>query len=51
MDRPELRDRFLRERQLLADLNHPSIARLLDAGHASDDRPYLVMVVRGRCSD
>jgi len=42
-DRPAWRDRFLRERQLLADLNHPSIARLLDAGHTSDGRPYLVM--------
>ena len=42
-DRPSWRDRFLRERQLLADLNHPSIARLLDAGHTSDGRPYLVM--------
>lgn len=42
-DRPEWRDRFLRERQLLAYLNHPSIARLLDAGHTDDRRPYLVM--------
>jgi serine/threonine-protein kinase len=42
-DRPAWRDRFLRERQLLADLNHPSIARLLDAGHTGDGRPYLVM--------
>ncbi|HUR36126.1 MAG TPA: protein kinase [Vicinamibacterales bacterium] len=37
------RDRFLRERQLLASLNHPSIVRLLDAGHTDDGRPYLVM--------
>jgi serine/threonine protein kinase len=37
------RDRFLRERQLLASLSHPSIVHLLDAGHASDGRPYLVM--------
>jgi tetratricopeptide (TPR) repeat protein/predicted Ser/Thr protein kinase len=42
-DRPALRDRFLRERQFLADLNHPAIARLLDAGHTEDERPYLVM--------
>lgn len=34
---------FLRERQLLADLSHPAIARLLDAGHTEDGRPYLVM--------
>jgi tetratricopeptide (TPR) repeat protein len=42
-DRPAWRERFLRERQLLAYLNHPSIARLLDAGHTEDGRPYLVM--------
>jgi tetratricopeptide (TPR) repeat protein len=42
-DRPEWRERFLRERQLLADLNHPSIARLMDAGHTGDGLPYLVM--------
>jgi serine/threonine protein kinase len=42
-DRPAWRDRFLRERQLLAYLNHSSIARLLDAGHTEDGRPYLVM--------
>jgi len=37
------RDRFLRERQLLASLSHPSIVHLLDAGHVPDGRPYLVM--------
>ena len=37
------RDRFLRERQILATLNHPGIARLLDAGHTNDGQPYLVM--------
>ena len=37
------RDRFFRERQLLASLSHPSIVHLLDAGHAPDGRPYLVM--------
>ena len=40
-------ERFLRERQILASLSHPNIARLLDAGHTSDGngelRPYLVM--------
>src|SRR5262245_30388702 len=41
-DRPAWRERFLRERQLLADLNHPSIARLLDAGHTIDGHPFLV---------
>lgn len=43
VDRPSFRDRFLNERQILANLNHPSIARLLDAGHTGDGRPYLVM--------
>ncbi len=42
-ERPSWRERFLRERQLLADLNHPSVARLLDAGHTADGRPYLAM--------
>jgi tetratricopeptide (TPR) repeat protein len=42
-DRPAWRDRFLRERQLLAYLNHSSIARLLDAGQTGDGLPYLVM--------
>jgi tetratricopeptide (TPR) repeat protein/predicted Ser/Thr protein kinase len=36
-------ERFLRERQLLADLNHPSLTCLLDAGHTSEGRPYLAM--------
>ena len=42
-DSPSRRERFLRERQLLAYLNHPSIARLLDAGHTADGRPWLAM--------
>src|SRR5438270_2953922 len=42
-DRPSWRDRFLRERQLLANLNHPFIARVIDAGHTGDSQPYLVM--------
>jgi serine/threonine-protein kinase len=42
-DRPAWRDRFLRERQLLASLDHPAIARVIDAGGAGDRRPYLVM--------
>ncbi len=36
-------ERFLRERRILASLNHPGIARLFDAGHTGDGRPYLVM--------
>ena len=38
-----LRDRFLNERQILASLQHPGIARLLDAGQTEDGKPYLVM--------
>ncbi len=43
MDTPELRARFLHERQLLAGLAHPSIARLLDGGVTDEGRPYFVM--------
>lgn len=43
--RPGLGDdlvaRFRAERQILAGLDHPAIARLLDGGAASDGRPYL----------
>ena len=41
--RPAFRKRFLRERQFLASLNHPSIVHVIDAGHTNDGRPYLVM--------
>jgi len=34
---------FTRERQLLAKLEHPGIARLIDGGIATDGRPYLAM--------
>jgi serine/threonine-protein kinase len=36
-------ERFRAERQILAGLNHPGIARLLDGGIAEDGLPYLVM--------
>lgn len=36
-------ERFNVERQLLAQLEHPGIARLLDGGTAPDGRPYFVM--------
>lgn len=39
----DLRKRFQRERQLLATLSHPHIARLLDGGVAEDGQPYLIM--------
>lgn len=35
--------RFRRERQVLADLEHPGIARLIDGGSIESDQPYLVM--------
>jgi non-specific serine/threonine protein kinase/serine/threonine-protein kinase len=35
--------RFREERQILARLNHPGIARLLDGGATEDGSPYLVM--------
>jgi WD40 repeat protein/serine/threonine protein kinase len=36
-------ERFIREREILASLNHPNIARLLDAGFAEDGQPYLAL--------
>lgn len=39
----DVRTHFARERQVLADLNHPFIVRLLDGGVTEDHRPYLVM--------
>ncbi len=36
-------ERFLRERQILARLNHPRIARLLDGGRSAEGQPWLVM--------
>jgi serine/threonine-protein kinase len=49
MDTPELRARFLHERQLLAGMSHPNIARLLDGGVTEEGRPYFVMeLVEGR---
>jgi len=39
----EIYHRFLAERQILARLEHPNIARLYDGGGTPDGRPYLVM--------
>src|SRR5205085_3373932 len=43
MDTEFVLRRFLNERQILAALNHPNIARLLDGGTTPDGRPYFVM--------
>ena len=40
---PELVRRFETERQILANLEHPAIARLYDAGRTEDGTPYFVM--------
>lgn len=40
---PQADERFRRERQILADLIHPNIARLLDGGTSEDGIAYLVM--------
>ncbi|MEN8162989.1 MAG: serine/threonine-protein kinase [Acidobacteriota bacterium] len=49
MDTPELRARFLAERQLLAGLSHPNIARLLDGGVTDESRPFFAMeLVEGK---
>lgn len=37
------RERFRRERQVLATLDHPNIAALIDGGTLEDGSPYLVM--------
>ena len=43
LDGPVEARRLRDERQILANLNHPAIARLLDGGETDDGRPYLVM--------
>ncbi|HEV8450488.1 MAG TPA: serine/threonine-protein kinase [Gaiellales bacterium] len=37
------RDRFLREAQIAARLNHPRLVRVYDFGHDPDGRPFIVM--------
>lgn len=40
---PETEERLVGERRILASLNHPNIARLLDGGATAEGTPYLVM--------
>ena len=43
MNTAAIRRRFRQEREILASLEHPNIARLLDAGTTDDKIPYLAM--------
>ena len=43
MDTDTILRRFVMERQILANLEHPNIARLLDGGTTVDGLPYFVM--------
>jgi serine/threonine-protein kinase len=40
---PEMDERFARERRILARLEHPGIARLIDGGYTPSHQPYLAM--------
>ncbi|HZD53680.1 MAG TPA: serine/threonine-protein kinase, partial [Woeseiaceae bacterium] len=40
---PETEKRLVGERQILANLDHPNIARLFDGGTTAEGAPYLVM--------
>src|SRR5688572_18120775 len=42
-DSPQIIERFRLERETLAALDHPNIARLMDGGTTADGQPFLVM--------
>ena len=49
MDSRQILARFEQERRMLAAMEHPCIATMLDAGMSPDGRPYFVMeLLRGR---
>ena len=43
LDSRRVLERFEQERRVLARMDHPGIARILDAGAADDGTPYFVM--------
>ncbi len=43
MDSDAILQRFFRERQILASLNHPNIAKLLDGGTTDEGLPFFVL--------
>lgn len=52
MDTDAILRRFYNERQILATLEHPNVARLIDGGATDDDLPYFVMeYVKGQPLD
>ncbi len=52
IENPRALDRFQREREILAGLEHPNIARLLDGGADDRGRPYFAMeLVDGEAID
>ncbi len=52
MDTDLVLERFRAERQILASLEHPNIARLLDGGTSDEGRPFFVMeYIEGRPID
>ncbi len=52
MDTEQVLTRFRAERQILASLDHPNVARLLDGGTTADGLPYFVMEhIEGRPID